>query len=326
MAFDRANGQVVWNRTVTEEVPHEGHHRDHGFASASPVTDGEVLIASFGSRGIYGLDLAGKVLWEKRLGKMRTRNGFGEGASPALHKDTVVVGWDHEGDDDFVVALDRRTGKELWRTPRSEPTTWSTPVVVERPGRTEVILSATQRIRSYELATGKLLWECGGMTGNVIPTPVVDADTAYLISGFRGAALFAIPLGKNGDLTDGSSFRWRHARGTPYVPSPLLYGGALYFGSGNDATVSRFDAATGKADYETQRVEGVFGLYASLVGAAGRVYVVGRDGKAAVLEHGARFRVLAVNKLDDKIDASPAISGADLFLRGHQHLYCLAER
>lgn len=326
LAVDRADGRIAWARTVAEEIPHEGHHVDHGFASASAVTDGEMLIASFGSRGIYGLDLAGKVVWEKRLGKMQTRNGFGEGASPALHRETVVIGWDHDGPDDFVVALDRRTGRELWRTKREELTAWATPVIVERPGRSKVILNATARIRSYDLATGKQLWECGGMTANVIPTPIVAGDTAYITSGFRGAALFAIPLGKEGDLSDGASFRWRHDKGTPYVPSPLLYDGALYFASGNNAVLSRVDVTTGKPDFETERIEGVFGLYASMVGASGRVYVAGRDGKTAVLKHGPRLEVLAINVLDDRVDASPALSGRDLFLRGHANLYCLTAK
>lgn len=323
VALDRQTGQIAWRRTVVEEIPHEGHHKDHGFASSSPVTDGNWLIASFGSRGVYGLDLNGQVKWEKRLGRMLTRNAFGEGASPAVYGDVVVIPWDHEGED-FVVALDKKSGKELWRQARSEPTSWSTPMVVERPGRTEVIVSSTGRIRSYELATGKQLWECGGMTVNVIPTPVVDDTTAYLLSGFRGAAILAIQLGRDGDLTDTDAIRWKHGKSAPYVPSPLLYDGALYFLSGNNAMLSRFATADGRADYEAERLEGIFGVYGSPVGAAGRVYVVGRDGKTAVLRHGPKLEVLAVNTLDDRFDASPAVVGRELLLRGHRHLYSLA--
>ena len=324
IALDRQTGQPVWRRTVAEEIPHEGHHKDHGFASSSPVTDGNWLIVSFGSRGIYGLDLTGQVKWEKRLGRMQTRNGFGEGASPAVHGDVVVIPWDHEGED-FVVALDKKSGRELWRQARSEPTSWSTPLVVERPGRTEVIVSSTGRIRSYELTTGRQLWECGGMTVNVIPTPVVDETTAYLLSGFRGAAILAIRLGRDGDLTDTDAIRWKHGKSAPYVPSPLLYDGALYFLSGNNAMLSRFATADGRPDYEAERLEGVFGVYGSPVGAAGRVYVVGRDGKTAVLRHGPKLDVLAVNTLDDRFDASPVPVGRELLLRGHRHLYSLAD-
>ncbi len=323
LALDRATGKTLWTRTVAEEVPHEGHHKDHGFASSSPVTDGTSLIVSFGSRGIYGLDLAGEVKWEKRLGQMATRNNFGEGASPAVHGDVVVIPWDHEGDD-FVVALNKRDGKELWRQTRDEPTSWATPLVVERPGRTEVIISSTGRIRSYELSTGRQLWECGGMTVNVIPTPVVDDATVYAMSGFKGHALLAIRLGREGDLTGTDAIRWKHDKSTPYVPSPLLYEQGLYFLSQNNATLSRFDTKEGQPDYEAERLTGVFGAYASPIGAEGRVYVAGRDGNTAVLKHGPKLEVLAINRLDDNFDASPAAVGKDLFLRGHRHLYCLS--
>jgi outer membrane protein assembly factor BamB len=136
IAVDRASGKIVWQKVAREEVPHEGHHRDHGFASASPVIDGEHLYVSFGSRGIYCFDLKGNLKWEKDLGDMQTRNSFGEGASPAVHGDTVVINWDHEGDD-FIVALDKRTGTERWRQKRDEPTTWSTPLIVEHDGKAQ---------------------------------------------------------------------------------------------------------------------------------------------------------------------------------------------
>ena len=323
-ALDRTTGKSLWQKTAVEEVPHEGHHRDHGFASASPVTDGEHVYAWFGSRGMHAYDFKGNLKWSKRFGQMQTRNAFGEGSSPALHGGTLVILWDHEGDD-FITALNKQTGEELWRQPRSEGTSWTTPVIITHNGVTQVLVNGTGRIRSYALTDGKLLWECGGMTRNVIPSPVVDTDSAYFISGFQGAALLAIKLGGSGDLTGTDFVRWSHNKSTPYVPSPLLYEGNLYFLAGNNATLSCFDTKTGKAHYEATRLEGVFGMYASPVGAAGRVYLAGRDGKCAVVKSGAAFEVLAVNALEDKFDASPAIVGNELFLRGHKSLYCLAE-
>ena len=136
ISFDRKTGQQRWIHAPRTQMPHEGHHKDHGFASASPVTDGKHLIVSFGSFGLYGYDLKGKLLWEKDLGDMRTRNSFGEGSSPALDGNTVVVLWDHEGDD-FIVALDKRDGRELWRQQRDEPTGWCTPLIVDHGGRSE---------------------------------------------------------------------------------------------------------------------------------------------------------------------------------------------
>lgn len=325
LALDRHNGQPLWERVARVEVPHEGHHRDHGYASFSPVTDGEWLFAWFGSRGLYAFDLAGHLKWEKDLGDMQTRNSFGEGSSPALYGDILVVQWDHEGED-FIVALDKRTGRELWRRERDEPTTWSTPLIVVHGGHTQVVASATRRIRSYDLHTGEVLWECGGMTQNVIPTPVSDGERVYALSGFRGAALLAIRLGHRSDLTrEPEAIAWRHDRNTPYVPSPLLYDGRLYFYSGNNAMLSAFDAASGKPLIEAERLSGLSGVYASPLGAAGRVYLVGRDGNTLVIRHGDTLEILATNRLDDRFDASPAAVGRELYLRGHRHLYCLAE-
>ena len=324
-SYDRSTGKQLWQKSLREEVPHEGHHRDHGFASHSPVTDGTLVFAWLGSRGVHCLDMKGNVKWQKDLGKMTTANGFGEGNSPALHGDTLVVNWDHEGED-FIVAYDKKTGKELWRNAREERTTWTTPLIVSHEGKAQVIVSASQRIRSYDLATGKQIWECGGMTANVIPTPVSDFGIVYAISGFRGNSLLAIKLGKTGDLTDSDAIAWRHAKATPYVPSPMLYGENLYFLSGNNPVLSCFNAKSGQPVFAEQRVEGPSGFYASPVGASGRVYLVGRNGTSVVIKQGNAFEVLATNKLEDQFDASPSVVGNQLFLRGHQNLYCIADK
>jgi len=325
MSFDRKTGKQRWSHSPRTQLPHEGHHKDHGFASASPVTDGKHLIVSFGSFGLYGYDLKGKRLWEKDLGDMRTRNSFGEGSSPALDGNTVVVLWDHEGDD-FIVALDKRDGRELWRQTRDEPTGWCTPLIVSDGGRKQVIVNGTNKVRSYDLKDGKLLWECAGQTVNAIPSAVSSGDRVFLMSGYRGNALQALRLDRSGDLTGTDGIVWSHAKSTPYVPSPLLVGNTLYFLSNNSAMLSAFDAASGKAHFEAERLDGLNGVYASPVAADGRVYVVGRDGNTAVLRQGERLEVLAKNSLDDGFDASPAIVGKQIFLRGRQSLYCIAEK
>lgn len=323
LSVNRADGKIKWQKAARQEVPHEAHHQDHGFSSASPVTDGQHVFAYFGSRGLHAFDLAGNLRWSKDLGRMQTKNTFGEGSSPALHGNVIAVNWDHEGED-FVVAFDKATGRELWRTPRDEDTSWSTPLILEHGGKAQVIVSATRKIRSYDLETGKQIWECGGMTANAIPTPVADKDMVYIMSGFRGNNLLAIKLGRTGDLTGTDAIAWSHQKSTPYVPSPLLHQGKLYFFSDRVNIVSCFDSKTGKADYEAQRVEGLQGVYASPVAAKDRVYLVGRNGATAVIRAGEKFEVLATNKLDEKFDASPALAGNELFLRGHEHLYCLA--
>jgi outer membrane protein assembly factor BamB len=325
LAVDAATGKIQWQQVLREEVPHEGHHRDHGFASHSPVTDGQFVFAWLGSRGLHCFDLKGNLKWQKDLGKLKTANGFGEGNSPAIHGNTLVVNWDHEGED-FIAAFDKTTGKELWRNPREEKTTWTTPLIIEHQGQAQVIVAATQRIRSYDLSTGKQIWECGGMTANVIPTPVSGFGMVYAISGFRGNSLLAIQLGRTGDLTDSDAIAWRHAKSTPYVPSPALVGERLYFLSGNNPVLSCFHAKTGKELFTEQRLEGPSGFYASIVSARGRVYLAGRNGTTVVIKDADTFEVLATNKLDEKFEASPAIVGNDLFLRGHEYLYCIATK
>ena len=170
MALDRKTGKTVWERTAKEATPHEGYHNQFGtWASSSAVTDGEVLIASFESRGIYAYDLNGKPLWEVDLGDKQMRNQFGEGSTPALHGNRIFVVWDHQGES-FIAALDKKTGKELWRQKRDEIDSWGTPLVVEHGGRAQVITGATQGIRSYDAQTGELVWHTAGLTPNPIPS------------------------------------------------------------------------------------------------------------------------------------------------------------
>jgi outer membrane protein assembly factor BamB len=325
LCLDRATGKTLWQKVAREEVPHEGHHQDHGFASGSPITDGEVLISSFGSRGLYAHDLNGNLKWEKDFGDMRTRNGFGEGSSPALHGNTVILPWDHEGED-FVVAVDKNTGKELWRTPRNEPTGWATPLIVEHGGKTQVIINATGKVRSYDIKDGKQIWELAGQTVNTIPSPVTDGETVYVTSGYRGAALFAIKLGATGDLAGTEAVRWSHNRATPYVPSPLLVDDLIYFVQENRGRLSIWNTKEGKSLVDAEQLPGIAGIYASPVAAKDRVYVVGREGTTLVLKKGPKIEVLATNKIDDRTDASLALVGNELFLRSHKALYCIAEK
>ena len=325
LAINRSDGSILWQKTLRESNPHEGTHRDATFASNSPVTDGEFIYAYFGSRGLYCVDMMGNVKWEKDIGTMYKRNTFGEGSSPVLHGNTLVIVQDHEGDS-FITALDKRTGDVLWKTDRNERTTWFSPIVVEQDGKPQVITTGTNRVRSYDLETGKLLWEGDGLTANSIPSPVAADGIAYLMSGFRGSELRAVQLAKAmGDISGSEAIVWEHGRDTPYVPSPLLYGNILYFLKSNDGIISAFDTKTGKAYYGPKRLQGVSGVYASIVGAADRVYIAGRNGTVNVVQHGPEFTIIAENTLDDSFNASPAIVGSELYLRGGQYLYCIGE-
>ncbi|MHC4400728.1 MAG: outer membrane protein assembly factor BamB family protein [Planctomycetota bacterium] len=322
LCLDRRTGRARWRRTVNEEVPHEGHHPNHGYASASAVTDGRRVYVSFGSRGVYCLDVEGNLEWGRDLGDMVTRFGWGEAASPVLHGDALAVNWDHEGDS-FLAVLDAATGDTRWKAGRDEISSWSTPLAVKHGDATQLVVSATRRVVSYDLASGKTVWECGGQTVNVIPSPVAADGVVYCMSGFSGTALYAIPLTAAGDLTGTDRACWEHHRGTPYVPSPLLCDGLLYFTKSNSPILSILSARSGEPLIDGARLPGLTSIYASPVAAAGRVYFVGRDGAALVVQQGPELKVLATNKLDDPIDASPAVVGRQMFLRGAGHLYCI---
>jgi hypothetical protein len=326
ICIDRRTGQTIWQKTARETIPHEGHHPTSTFASASPITDGSRLFVSFGSRGIYAFDLNGNQLWDKDLGDMRTRNGFGEGASPALHGNTLVVPWDHE-DDSFIVAFDATNGREKWRQPREEITTWGTPLMVPYAGRVQVVTNGMNRVRSYDLETGEVLWECGGQGPNPIPSPVVMDNLAIAMTGFRSFAAYAIPLDSRGDITNTDKPAWKLTDGTPYVASPLLYDGILYFTKDRNNLLTTVNARTGEVLIDKVRLPNVNTVYSSPVGAAGRVYISSREGSTVVLKHGPEkeMTVLAENQLDGPIDASPAIIGNELYLRTDSHLYCIAE-
>lgn len=323
ICLDRNSGREIWRRVAAERVPNEGHHGDNSFASCSPTTDGQRLYAWFGSAGLFCFDLDGKQLWSRNFGDVETRLSFGEGASPVVYDDKVVITRDNEGQS-YIVVVDAKSGATVWRADREEPSGWSTPVVALRDGRRQLVTNGKVRVRSYDLDDGTLLWECGGQASNVTPSPVLTADSVLCMSGYRGSALYSIPLSAQGDVTDSDVINWSKDRSTPYVPSPLLYDGLLYFNRSNEAILSCLDAETGDAVIEPSRMPLLRGLYASPVGAAGRVYFAGRRGGTLVIERGSEMKVLAQNKLDEGTDASPAIVGGQLFLRGRSHLYCIA--
>lgn len=324
LCIDRNTGKTIWQKIAREEVPHEGTQQNNTFASASPITDGKHVFAFFGSRGLYCYDMDGNLKWSKDFGNMQTRNGFGEGASPALHGNTLVVYWDDETENDFIIAFDAKTGDQLWKNPRKEETGWSTPLIVEHDKKFQVVVNATGKVRSYNLADGKEIWSSGGQTVNAIPTPVADMNTVYVTSGFRGSALHAIALGRTGDLTGTDAIRWSHDKNTPYVPSPLLVDSLIYFVKSTDAMLSCLDAKTGKVNFEAERLEDLNGIYASPVAAKDRVYVLGRNGVCVVLKKGNKLEIIATNKLNDKTDGSLALAGKEIFIRGAENLYCIA--
>ncbi len=326
MALDRRDGSILWERTVRKALPHEGGHFTSSLASASPVTDGKLLFASFNSYGLYCLDFDGKLKWQADLGRMHTLHGHGEGSSPALYGETLILNWDHEGPS-FVVAFDKRTGQERWRTEREASSSWTTPIVVQHGGRPQVIISGSQRVRGYDLATGAMIWEGKGLSvENVVASPVAGGGMVYAGSTYDRPGMLAIRLdGAKGDITETGQVAWVRTRGAPYVPSPLLYGETLYFIAHFQSVLTRVDARTGEDQPGPIRLTGLRAVFASPVAAAGRVYVTDRNGATIVLTHEDNPKALALNQLDDSFTASPAAVGRELLLRGERHLYSIAE-
>lgn len=327
VALDRKSGKILWQRTATTATPHEGYHRTYGsFASNSPATDGKYVYASFGSRGVYAYDFNGKLIWKNDPGvQMKMRLAFGEGAAPLLVDDRLFLVYDHEAGS-FIVALDKRTGKELWREKRDEPSSWSTPLAINHNGQTEIIVSATKKVRSYDPATGKVNWESAGLGPNPIPVPVSENGLVYVMSGYRDPKLMAIKLGRQGDLSGSDAIAWSHTRGVPYTASPVLYENKLYVVT-DSGLVSAYNATTGQAYYAQARLPKNYNLKASLVGANGKLYLATEDGDVLVLKMGEKLEVLATNHLTDQVFiATPVIAAGELYLRGQHTLFCISEK
>jgi outer membrane protein assembly factor BamB len=324
VCMDRNTGKILWQKTAREEVPHEGHHETGSFASNSAVTDGKYVWASFGSRGVHCYDIDGNHKWSKDLGTMEIARGFGEGSSAALAGNAIIVVKDHEGDS-AVYALNKDTGDILWQKDRDEATSWATPLPIEVNGKLQVVTNATNFTRSYDVENGDIIWQCSGQTRNAIPSPVTGFGKVYCISGFRGSALKVIELGRTGDLSGTDAISWEVDRNTPYVPSPLLYGDKIYFLSVNNAILSCYQAETGKPIFVAQKLDDVDGFYASPVGAAGRVYLPAWNGVTLVIKNSDSYEVLASNKLEDRFDASPALVGNELILKGKKYIYCISQ-
>jgi len=325
MALDRKSGKTVWEKTLATATPHEGYHHLYGsFASNSPVTDGKLVFAFFGSRGIYALDLKGNIVWQKTFGKMRMRLGFGEGVPTVLDGERLLLNFDQEEGSDLQV-LDKNTGKEIWKVERQEASSWSPPTVVTVGGRKQIIVAATNKVRAYDYMTGKLIWECAGLGTNVIPAPIIHNNTVIVMSGHRDPNRMAIKLGRDGDLTGTDAIVWQNTKGNSYTPSPVLHEGRLYFVTDN-GILSAINATTGEQFYQ-ERLPGTYSLKASLVGANGNLYVSTEQGDVLVVRMTDKFELVATNKMTNEFFiATPAIADGDMYLRGKSTLYLIRQK
>ncbi|MDA1267166.1 MAG: PQQ-binding-like beta-propeller repeat protein [Planctomycetota bacterium] len=325
LAYDLDTGEQLWRSAVGEATSHEKLHKTSTLASASLVTDGERLVSFFGSHGVFGLDLAGERLWARDLGDQTTLAEFGEGATPALHGDTVVVPWDHEGAS-FVAGLAVATGEPRWKVEREVDSSWGSPVVIEDGERSVVIVTGSDATRGYDLKDGAEVWSCAGMSKNPVNSPTVVGDVLFVTNSYKGTVLQAVSLpGAQGELAEGEHLLWTYRRSAAYVPNPIVVDGRLYFLRDSTGVLNCLDARTGEELYYGQRLDGIKRVHASPLAAAGRIYWASREGVVAVVRAGAEFEVLATNQLDDCFEASPVAVGKRLLLRGRQYLYCLGE-
>ena len=323
LAYDRKTGKLLWEKVARTAKPHEFHHPQYGsFASNSPITDGKRVYAFFGSRGLYCYTVTGEAVWQKDFAQLNMFREFGEGAWTALDGDKLLVLLDQEGDS-FLLALDKNTGRELWRTPRQGNTNWSGPYVTSFEGRKQVIVSASHEVCAYDLETGKRIWSARGLGQNTIPAPVAWDGMVFVMSGFRNPNLMAIKLGREGDLTGTDAIVWQNQRGNSYTPSPVLHEGKLYMLT-DSGMLSCLNAKTGQPYYQQERLPKPYNFKSSPVGANGKLYLASENEDVIVVRMGEKFEVLATNTLKDQVFiGTPAIVDGQIYLRGQNTLFAI---
>jgi len=335
-ALDLETGDIVWDKTLHTGKPSESIHLKNSYASETPVTDGEHVYVYFGNLGIYCLDFDGNVVWEKELEPHKMRMGWGTAASPVLHEDRLYIVNDNE-DTSFLMALDKKSGEEIWRVEREdEGSNWATPYIWDTGDRVEIVTPGTDKVRSYDL-DGKLLWWLEGMSSITIATPYEDGGLLYISSGYVGdrkaRPIYAIRPGANGDIslkegeTSNESICWAQPMAAPYNPSTIVYDGTMYvfydFGE-----FAAYNAADGTEVIERQRIPEGRGITASPWAYDGKIFCMNEDGKTFVFEAGNEYKLSHVNELeeDDLGMSTPAIAGDRLLIRTGKPIYCIRDQ
>jgi outer membrane protein assembly factor BamB len=335
--LNAADGKILWKKIAAQHKPTIPTQASNTYASETPLTDGERVYAYFGMTGLYCYDFAGKLLWSKELGSYPMMMGWGTGSSPALDDERVFVQCDNE-EKSFLAAFDKKTGKEIWRVSRNEKSSWGTPFLWRNKQRTELVAAGIKQLRSYDPASGQLLWELGKTgaapsgTSSASATPVADEEMLYAGTGadFGSAPLFAVRAGASGDLTlprgatSSDGVAWFRSRGGPAIASPLLYGGHLYILDQNGSFLSCYEAKSGKPVYR-ERLPGARGFTSSPWISDGKIFCLDQDGRTFVVQAGPEFKVLGKNEIGEMCWATPAAANGALFLRSRDHLYCIRQ-
>lgn len=334
--LDKKTGKILWERTASEGAPKVKRHIKSTHASQSPATDGKYVVAFFGSEGLFCYDYDGKLIWKQDLGVLDSGWFFdadyqwGMASSPIIYKGNVIVQCDTQKNS-FIAAFDIKTGKEVWRTKRDEIPSWGSPTIFESKGKAMVVTNATKRIRGYDPATGKELFELSGNSEVTVGTPVVGHDLVFVTAGYPPIQpIYAIKPTAAGDITlaEGKDVNdhiaWSKKRGGTYIPTPLVYGNYLYTCS-NNGVLTCYDAKTGERVYQ-QRVAGQSNAFTSSpVAADGRLYFAGEDGDVFVVKAGPNYELLATNPMGEVMMATPAISEGMIFVRTIGHVYGIAD-
>jgi outer membrane protein assembly factor BamB len=324
LCLDLASGKVLWDRTVYEGLVYDNRHRKNTYASATPATDGQFIYLSFEAEGIYCYDFEGKRIWKTSLGKI-AKGGMGPGTSPVLYQNLVILQCDQEyGEGSFIAAVEKKTGKEVWRTTRDQRRSWATPLLIQFGQRTELVTSGPRWIISYDPANGKELWRAPGVESNPIPSPVTGRDLVIVTAGSDAKRAVAIRLGGSGDLNNTANVVWHYDKGTAYVPSPLFYDDYLYLITDAGA-LTCLEAATGKLVYQA-RLPVPAQFTASPVAFEGKIMIVSEDGDSFIIKAGPIPQVLNTNSLGEPVYASPAIAQGEILIRSASTLYCISNK
>ena len=310
LGFDRSSGELIWE-TAVPFASREHIHQKNSRASATPVTDGEMVFASFGQQGLMAVDLDGNLIWHNQVEDLN--NYHGSAGSPILYEDMVIIYQDHRGDS-FVAAFDKQTGEVAWRTDRGQMTGWGTPIIITTGERDELIVSSQGWVQSYDPTGGEELWAVSGNMMEVIPTPVAGHDLVFATSGRAGPTL-AIRPGGSGDVTE-SHVVWRTPKGSPFVPSPIIIGDYIYMMNDMLSIVTSYEAKTGKLMFQGRLGRSSReGFSASPVAVDGKVFFTNDQGQTFVLEAGPEFKLLHVNELNALTLASPALVDGKWYFR-----------
>jgi len=334
LCLDKKSGKLLWQKTATRGAPKDKRHIKSTYANSTPATDGKVVVALFGSEGLFAYTVAGEFLWKKDLGRMDVgaydlpSYEWGTASSPIIHDGKVIVQCDQQHGS-FLLAADLQTGETVWKTERDELPSWGTPTVCPGKGGEELVTNGSNFIRGYNPATGAELWRLGGSSKITAPTPVF-AEGLIIVSSGRAPErpIFAIRPGGRGDITlrDGAtsnqSVAWSKTRRGGYMPTPLIYRNLVYV-LNNDGLLGCYELPTGTEHYLDRIPHRSFGFSASPVAADGKIYLAGEDGLVFVLEAGPWMKLLATNPVGEPLMATPALSGGTLYLRGSKHLFAI---